>query len=234
MQKRLVRKLELEMLLSQIEPHPLPKPSLEQYTIPADVAATMLHIAAYTHDDIVDKTVLDLGCGTGRLALGAAFLGAKKVVGVDIDKDAVKLAFENSLRTNLKEKVQWIAADIDAIHGSFDTVLQNPPFGVQRRRADRKFLERALETGKVIYSLHKSLHKDKTFIKKLRASKANVVPVAPSPFLEGFIERRGGKIKAVYAMVMTIPHMFNFHTKRKYEFIADLYVIEGKCVKKRT
>jgi len=226
MQKRLVRKLELEMLLSQIEPHPLPKPSLEQYTIPADVAATMLHIAAYTHEDIVDKTVLDLGCGTGRLALGAAFLGAKKVVGVDIDKDAVKLAFENSLKTNLKEKVQWIAADIDAIHGSFDTVLQNPPFGVQRRRADRKFLERALETGKVIYSLHKSLHKDKAFIRKLKASKTSVVPVAPSPFLKRFIEKRGGKIKAVYAMVMTILHMFPYHTKRKHEFITDLYVIE--------
>jgi len=226
MQKRLVRKLELEMLLSQIEPHPSPKPSLEQYTVPADVAATMLHIAAYTHDDIVDKTVLDLGCGTGRLALGAAFLGAKQVVGVDIDKDAVKLAFENSLRTNLKEKVQWIAADIDAIHGSFDTVLQNPPFGVQRRRADRKFLERALETGKVIYSLHKSLHKDKTFVKRLKASKTSVVPVAPSPFLERFIEKHGGKVKAVYATVMTIPHMFHYHTKRKHEFTVDLYVIE--------
>ena len=228
MQKRIVRKLELEMLLSQIAPHPSPKPSLEQYTIPADVAATMLHIAAYNYGDIVDKTVLDLGCGTGRLALGAAFLGAKRVVGIDVDKDAVKLAFENSVRMNLKEKVQWVTGDIDAIHGNFDTVLQNPPFGVQRRKADRKFLEKALESGKVVYSLHKCPDEDKVFIKKLKASKTNVASVAPSPFLGKFIERRGGKIKAVYAMVMTIPHMFRFHTKRKHEFITDLYVIEGR------
>jgi putative methylase len=228
MQKRIVRKLELELLLSQIAPHPSPKPSLEQYTIPADVAATMLHIAAYSHGGIVDKTVLDLGCGTGRLALGAAFLGAKQVVGVDIDKDAVKVAFENSVRTNLKEKVQWVAGDIDAVHGNFDAVLQNPPFGVQRRKADRKFLEKALETGKIIYSLHKCPEKDKAFIKKLKASKTNVAPVAPSPFLKNFIEGRGGKIKAVYAMIMTIPHMFSFHTKRKHEFVADLYVIEKR------
>ena len=113
MQRRLVRKLELELLLSQIEPHPSPKPSLEQYTIPVDIAAVMLRIAAYTHGGIVGKTVLDLGCGTGRLALGAAFLGAKQVVGVDIDRDAAKVAFENSVRTNLKEKVQWITGDID-------------------------------------------------------------------------------------------------------------------------
>jgi len=216
------------MLLSQIAPHPSPKPSLEQYTIPADVAATMLHIAAYNYGDIVDKTVLDLGCGTGRLALGAAFLGAKRVVGIDVDKDAVKLAFENSVRMNLKEKVQWVTGDIDAIHGNFDTVLQNPPFGVQRRKADRKFLEKALESGKVVYSLHKCPDEDKVFIKKLKASKTNVASVAPSPFLGKFIERRGGKIKAVYAMVMTIPHMFRFHTKRKHEFITDLYVIEGR------
>jgi len=228
MQKRIVRKLDLELLLSQIAPHPSPKPSLEQYTIPADVAATMLHIAAYSYGDIVGKTVLDLGCGTGRLALGAAFLGAKQVVGVDIDRDAVKVAFENSVRTNLKEKVQWIAGDIDVIHGNFDAVLQNPPFGVQRRKADRKFLEKALETAKIIYSLHKCPEKDKAFIKKLKASKTSVAPVAPSPFLEQFIERRGGKIKAVYAVIMTIPHMFSFHTKRKHEFVVDLFVIERR------
>jgi putative methylase len=226
MQRRLVRKLELEILLSQIGPHPSPKPNLEQYTIPADVAATMLYTAAYTHGGIVGKTVLDLGCGTGRLALGAAFLGAKHVVGVDIDRDAVKVAFENSVRTNLKGKVQWITGDIEAIHGNFDAVLQNPPFGVQKRRADRIFLEKALETGKIIYSLHKRPERDNTLIKRLKASKTRIAPAAPSPFLKNFIEERGGKIKAVYAMVMTIPHMFSFHTKRKHEFIADLFVID--------
>jgi len=228
MQRRLVRKLELEMLLSQIKPHPSPKPSLEQYTIPVDIAAVMLYIAAYTHGGIVGKTVLDLGCGTGMLALGVAFLGAKQVVGIDMDRDAVKVAFENSVRTNLKEKVQWITGDIDVIHGDFDAVLQNPPFGVQRRKADRRFLEKALELGKMVYSLHKCPDVDKAFIKKLKASKTNIASVAPSPFLEKFIERRGGKIKAVYAMIMTIPHMFSFHTKRKHEFVVNLFVIERR------
>jgi len=138
------------------------------------------------------------------------------------------MAFENSVRANLKEKVQWITGDIDAIHGNFDTVLQNPPFGVQRRKADRKFLEKALETGKIIYSLHKCPEKDNAFIKKLKASKTSVAPVTPSPFLKNFIEGRGGKIKAVYAMIMTIPHMFSFHTKSKHEFVVDLFVIERR------
>lgn len=228
MRKRLIRKLDLEMLLSQIELHPSPKPSLEQYTIPANVAATVLYIAAYTYNDIIDKTVLDLGCGTGRLALGAAFLGAKQVIGVDIDKTAVKVAFENSEKTGLKNSVQWIIADIGAIHGKFDTVIQNPPFGVQKRKADRKFLEKALQVGKNVYSLHKSSNRDDAITKKLKASRTNTVLVFPSNFIKRFVEGHHGKIKAVYPMLMMIPHMFNFHTKRRHEFVVDLYVINGK------
>jgi putative methylase len=228
MQKRLIRKLDLERLISQIEPNSAPKPNLEQYTIPVNVAATMLYIAAYSNDDIVGKTVLDLGCGTGRLTLGAAFLGAKSVVGVDVDKAAVKVASENSVRVGLKEVVQWVAADIDVVRGYFDTVLQNPPYGVQKRGADRRFLEKALEVGKVVYSLHKSMHKEKAFVKSLKASPNGVVSVAPAAFLKEFIERYGGRIKAVYASVMTIPHMFGFHTKAKHEFVVDLYVIEAQ------
>jgi putative methylase len=229
MQKRLVRKLELEMLLSQVAPHPSPKPNLEQYTIPADVATTMLRIAAYTYGDIVGKVILDLGCGTGRLALGAAFLDAKQVVGVDIDKEAVMCAHENSKKANLQGKVQWIAGDVNVVRGSFDTILQNPPFGIQNRNADRKFLEKALEVGKVIYSLHKGGSKvDGAFVKRLKATGTGVVPSRPSPFLEKFIAEHGGKIKATYTMVMMVPHMFAFHTKRKHEFAVDLLIIEGR------
>jgi predicted RNA methylase len=98
---------------------------------------------------------------------------------------------------------------------------------VQKPRADRKFLQKALETGKVVYSLHKSPRKDKAFVKKVKARKNSFMPIAPSPFFKRFIETHGGKIRAVYATLMTIPHMFPFHTKRKHEFVAELYVIES-------
>jgi len=225
-QKRLIRKLDLERFLSTVVPQPIPKAHLEQYTVSEQLAAQMLYIAAYSNDDIVGKSVLDLGCGTGRLALGAAFIGAEKIVGIDIDRSAIKTASENSVKTNL-DNVQWVLGDIDAVAGSFDTVLQNPPFGVQTRGADRVFLAKALEVGSSIYSLHSHPEVDKSLIKQLKASQG-FLQVQASPFLARFISQHGGTVTGVYALLMTIPRMFDFHTKLKHDFVIDLYVIKKK------
>ena len=224
-QKRIIRKLDLELFLSKIAPQPTPQAHLEQYTISKSIASTMLYIAAYANNDIIGKTVLDLGCGTGRLALGASYLGAKSVVGVDVDRLAIKTAVENALQNNLAENVQWVIGDISTIVDRFDTVLQNPPFGVQTREADRVFLAKALEVGNSVYSLHNHPQTDKQLIKKLKASEG-FLQISPSPFLERFVAQHNGAVKAVYAMLMTIPRMFGFHTKLKHDFVVDLYVLE--------
>lgn len=126
MQKRLVRRLDLERAIAEIAPHPSPKAYLEQYTISPEVAAEILFMATYIYSDITDKTVIDLGCGTGRLTIAAALLGAEQVVGVDIDKAAIKQAIKNAETLSMQRRIDWIIADIDAIRGNFDTVLQNP------------------------------------------------------------------------------------------------------------
>ena len=208
-QKRLVRKRDLERALSEIEAHPLPNAYLEQYTTPSKVAAETLYLAAYVYDDIIDKTVMDLGCGTGRLAIGAALLGAKEVFGVDVDPIAVRVAQKNADIMGVKEKTHWIAADIDVVKGTFDTVLQNPPFGVQRRRADRRFITKSLELSSTIYSFHKGGESNREFIKR-------------------FIEGHGGRVTNIFPLKMEIPRMFKFHTKRKRSIQVDLYRIEGK------
>jgi putative methylase len=224
--KRLIRKLDLELFLSQIEVHPSPQAGLEQYTVSEAIAATLLYIAAYTNDDVIGRTVLDLGCGTGRLALAASFLGAKSVVGIDIDKTAIKTAAENAQKVGAKKDVQWVIGDVTTVTGSFDTVIMNPPFGVQKRAADRKFLEKALEVGNAVYSLHNHPRTDKQLIKRLKANPDSLLRVEPSPFIEKFVESHRGKVKAVYALLMTIPRMFDFHTKMKHDFVVDLYIIK--------
>jgi putative methylase len=226
-QKRLIRKLDLERFLSTVASQPNPQVHLEQYTISEQIAANILYIAAYENDDILGKSVLDLGCGTGRLALGASFVGAKDVVGVDIDRLAIKTASENSSKVCLSNDVQWVLGDISVFVGRVDTVLQNPPFGVQIREADRAFLVKALEVGNSVYSLHNHPKADTQLIKQLKASHG-FLRVPASAFLERFVVQHGGTVIAVYAMLMTIPHMFDFHKKLKHDFIIDLYVIKKK------
>jgi putative methylase len=224
-QKRIIRKLDLERFLSRIAPQPSPNLQLEQYTISESIASSMLYIATYADNNIIGKKVLDLGCGTGRLALGASYLGADSVVGIDVDRLAIKTAVENSLKAGLAGSVQWVIGDIGAIKGRFDTVLQNPPFGVQTRAADRAFLVKALEVGNCVYSLHNHPEIDKQLIKQLKSGNG-FLQVSPSPFLDKLALQHNGVVKAVYAMLMSIPKMFDFHTKIKHEFVIDLYVIE--------
>ena len=226
-QKRLIRKLDLELFLSSIPVHPSPNASLEQYTISEAVAATMLYVAAYTYGDIIGKRVLDLGCGTGRLSLASAFLGAESVVGIDINKTAIKIAHENSVRTGFNGLTQWIQGDIATVLGEFDTVVQNPPFGVQKRSADRRFLAKALEVGNAVYSLHNHPHTDKQLLSRLKAG-AGLLQIEPSPFILRFVDEHGGRVEAAFALPIVIPHMFNFHTKAKHEIVIDLYVIRRK------
>jgi len=206
-QKRLVRRLDLERALQQAAPLPSPKAFLEQYTIPIDVAAEILFLAAYVNDDIIGKTIVDLGCGSGRLAIGAALLGAKEAVGIDIDGSAVRKAKENAEKLSLGDRLDWIVGDIGVLHGKFDTALQNPPFGVQRRTADRRFLLKAMELASRIYSLHKGGETNRVFIKR-------------------FIEANRGKVTSIFQMKFNIPRMFKFHTERKHEVNVDLYRIE--------
>ena len=47
--------------------------------------------------------VLDMGCGSGILSIAAILLGAKNVVGIDIDENATKIAVENVKENNISE-----------------------------------------------------------------------------------------------------------------------------------
>jgi len=135
-----------------------------------------------------EQSILVIGCGQGRLA--EMYIALAKKMGV-------------------KEKTHWVIADIGVVKGTFDTVLQNPPFGVQRRRADRRFISKSLELSGTIYSFHKGGQGNREFIKR-------------------FIEEHGGKVTTIFPIKLEIPRMFKFHTKKKKITQVDLYRIEGK------
>jgi ribosomal protein L11 methyltransferase len=71
------------------------------------------------------KQVLDIGSGTGVLSILASKLGAKKIVGIDIDKWAYENAIENSKLNNISN-IQFIEGTAESIGKKmYDVVLAN-------------------------------------------------------------------------------------------------------------
>lgn len=145
-----LKQRKLEMLLQQVEGFESPNVDLEQYATPALLAAEILHFA-YMQGDL-EKTVFDLGCGTGMLAIGAKLLGAEQVTGFDVDRKALEVARKNAEKLGVD--VDFVQSDIRDIEGHAETVVMNPPFGAQSKGNDRPFLLSALKTSDVVYSIH--------------------------------------------------------------------------------
>lgn len=53
------------------------------------------------------EKMIDLGCGSGILAIGAVKLGVKEVLGVDTDPEAVRLSFENAQTNEISDQVSF-------------------------------------------------------------------------------------------------------------------------------
>lgn len=74
-----------------------------------------------------DTHMLDVGCGSGILSVAGMLFGARDVIGVDIDKLAVKVAIENGKLNGLEyPSYNMIVGNlIDRVSGTFDVVTAN-------------------------------------------------------------------------------------------------------------
>jgi putative methylase len=171
-----VRPGELVRRIQSVPLPPHPAAALEQVGTPAEAAAELLR-ALDRLVGLSGRSVLDLGCGTGRLAIGAALLGAKPVTGIDIDGGLLRIA-ETAARSTSAD-VQFATADVAAWERAADLVVMNPPFGAQRRHADRPFWDRAFALARLSVGAF-SLAASRTFIARLALDRgAHVVEVAP-------------------------------------------------------
>jgi putative methylase len=213
------RRSDISYRLSLLKGFNDPDPGLEQVPTPPERASDLLWEAAM-RGDIVGKRVVDLGCGPGRLAIGAALLGARSVTGVDWDRKALAVARENLREMKragfLVARIKWLASDVTRMPPlEAETVLMNPPFGVQRKGAERPFLEAALaillEGGGLYFFA--------------------------APGSQTFIERcaltRDVKVEDHSRSVWPFPHTFKHHVQRMGRVTVDRWILrrEGTCKK---
>ena len=185
----------LAVLLSRLEGFSSPKVGVEQYSTDPEIAAEVLW-QAYMKGDI-GKVSVDLGSGPGMLGMGLLVLGAQKVYFVDFDQKVMEIAKGNMAKVkseyNLSGEAVFLWQDVNDFKEGVDLVVMNPPFGVKVRHADREFLKKAFEVGKVVYSFHKTESKK---------------------FLERFAKDNNFEITNVFDFSFPLKATMPFHSKR--------------------
>ena len=207
-------KATLERRLSKLAGFCEPRVDLEQYPTPAWLAAHLVHLADL-QGDLAGRTVLDLGVGTGVLALAAATRDPEQVVGIERDRAALDIARENE-QLFLGEgdhpvnPVHWILGDATrppVVLSGPTTVVMNPPFGAQRGNegADRAFLETVAELADVSYSIHNEGSRE---------------------FVEAFADDEGGELTHAFGAEFGIDRQFEFHEADRREVPVEVFRIE--------
>lgn len=100
--------------------------------------------------NLKDLTVIDYGCGSGILGIAALSLGAKNVIAVDIDPQAIIATKENAKINNVDKKISIVSsdslADIEA-DILIANILSNPLMTLRD-----KFIELIKSNGRIVIS----------------------------------------------------------------------------------
>ncbi|MFX0113557.1 MAG: METTL5 family protein [Candidatus Hodarchaeota archaeon] len=194
--------------LKQIPSIEKPNRALEQYSTPHQLAWDIIDLA-YKKRDISEKIVWDLGCGTGILAFAAALLGARRVIGIDIDLPSLLIAMNAKHSYHEQLPVHFIASSAEFpgfrpwLRNS-STVVMNPPFGTRRKGIDILFLKLGFQLGRVVYSLHKANQPTQRLIGQLA-------------------DENGFRIDHRENLPFPIPKMFETHQKELFPVSVDFY-----------
>ncbi len=180
-----------------------PKIELEQYVTPPSLVAEIVSNACLI--DGLDRKIIDLGCGTGILSIAFELAGAESV-GFEIDRDALEVARQNSRMAGVNP--DFVLSDVRDVKlkGRF-MVVMNPPFGIHRKHADRPFLEKALNIGEVIYTIHSA-----------RSEK----------FVRSECTRKNFAITHIWRYIIPLKRTYEFHEKDFKQIAVEVYRIERR------
>ncbi|MCK6588327.1 MAG: 50S ribosomal protein L11 methyltransferase [Polyangiaceae bacterium] len=135
---------------------PLEKGEMRLELEPGRAFGTGLHATTSLVAELLDdraqalagEEVLDVGTGSGILALVSLLLGASRVTAIDTDEDVIEVVRENADRNALSERLRVFAGGIETVDRTFPWVLANIEARVLRPLAPA--LVRALEPGGVL------------------------------------------------------------------------------------
>lgn len=163
------------------------------------------------------KNILDVGCGSGLIAIMAAQRSDAQITGIEIDKDAAVQAKENADNSPWTERIEIINCDFleYSTEKKFDTIICNPPYFVNSLKCDK--------SSRTLARHSDSLNNSKFFAKCAEISTLAVAVsiIIPCDILEEWLS--AGKENIFYASRITyIKTTPNKEPKRVLvEFVRD-------------
>lgn len=118
-------------------------------------ATTQLCLAALEDVMRPGLNVLDLGCGSGILAIAAAKMGAAKLIAVDIDPLSVQATDENAAVNGVADKISAYEGSLETVLGSarrFDLLLANILAKIIIEMCDQRLGQVVRPGGQAIFS----------------------------------------------------------------------------------
>lgn len=173
---------------------------LEQYKTDSEIAAELLWFL-HMNNEIKGKVIADLGCGNGIFGIGCLLLNAEKVFFVDSDDKILNTAKSNYRKLKLKNGT-FFCCRVFEFDKNADIAIENPPFGVKKKHADREFLDTAMKISNLIYSFHKT--ESENFLRK---------------YCEGF------EVKRLFEFDFVLRKTFKFHKRNKHYVKVGLFKI---------
>ncbi len=194
----------LAAALERVAPRiPDPKPELEQYTTPAEIAVELAAHAARARP----RKAADLAAGTCRLAAALALLAGVPVAAIEVDGRLAPHCLAAARGLGVAGLIDFIESRVTGpagplAPGSTDVVVTNPPFGVWRRGADWEILSHAMEAGaRAVYAILKS---------------------GNMGFHEREAAKRGYKARLLATRTFPIPAQMRHHRSRVRRVEVDL------------
>jgi len=105
------------------------------------------------------KSVCDVGCGSGILAISAAKLGIKNVLALDIDPEAIKIARKNARLNGVLPKIRFLTGPLkeQKIKKHYDIILANlTAQDLQKNWKELKTLANPQKTLLILAGIEKS------------------------------------------------------------------------------
>lgn len=160
---------------------------------------------------VENKGIIDLGCGTGVISLFCSLIGAKWVLGIDIDHHNLIQGYEFARKHQLTN-INWLVAPIEFLNfkrfqrsKNFPTIITNPPFGVWRRGIDVRFVEIGMKMAENVISFHKQNRKTRLLLNKIAKE---------SRF----------SCNIVLSEQLVLENTMNFHKSEVYPVDIDIYI----------